>query len=145
MSDVISEYQKWKQQGDSLRAQAKQAMESRFRELLSEAVQIAAEYRVDFGSALKPPPPITAFRYRASSRSKAKKSTVKRGAAERVREFPQSASTAAKPNPKLVGLQKRLTTAKKKLNDAKAAGKPTKSFEDRIYEIEDELRLSGQA
>jgi hypothetical protein len=42
MSDVISEYLKWKQQGDNLRAQAKQAMESRFRELRSEAVQIAA-------------------------------------------------------------------------------------------------------
>jgi hypothetical protein len=37
MSDVISECQKWKQQGDDLRSKAKQAMESRFRERLSEA------------------------------------------------------------------------------------------------------------
>jgi len=44
MSDVITEYQKWKQQGDDLRVQAKQAMETRYRELLSEAVQIAEEY-----------------------------------------------------------------------------------------------------
>ena len=48
MADVISEYQKWKQQGDDLRLKAKQAMESRFRELLSEAAQIAEEYRADF-------------------------------------------------------------------------------------------------
>jgi hypothetical protein len=34
MSDVISEYQKWKQQGDDLRLKAKQAMEARYRELL---------------------------------------------------------------------------------------------------------------
>jgi hypothetical protein len=55
MSDGISEYQKWKQQGDDLRLKAKQSMESRFRELLSEAARIAEEYRHDFGSVLKPP------------------------------------------------------------------------------------------
>ena len=43
MSDILSDYQKWKQQGKDLRAQAKQAMESRFCELLKEAVQIAEE------------------------------------------------------------------------------------------------------
>jgi len=41
--DAISEYQKWKQQGESLRAQAKQAMEGRFRDLLVEAAQIAQD------------------------------------------------------------------------------------------------------
>ena len=60
--DPISEYQKWKQQGESLRAQAKQAMEGRFRDLLTEA-----------------------------------------------------------------------------------AGKPTKNLEDQLYEVEDDLRLAGQA
>ena len=146
MTDVISEYQKWKQQGDNLRAQAKEAMESRFRELLSEAVQIAAEYRSDFGSSLKPPPSITAFRYKASSRSKASKRALKQGAdGKKIRESPQPQSAALKPNRKIAGLQKSLTTAKKKLDDAKANGKPTKAFEDRVYEIEDELRLSGHA
>jgi hypothetical protein len=51
---------------------------------------------------------------------------------------------AAKPSAEIVGLQKRLATAKKKLDEAKASGKPTKAVEDRIYEIEDELRLAGQ-
>ena len=147
MSDVISDYQKWKQQGDHLRAQAKQAMESRFRELLSEAAQIAAEYRADFGSSLKPPPSITAFRFKASSKSKAKKSQVKdRTTTEKGgRASAQPESPAPKPNPKIAGLQKRLMTAKKKLNEANATGKPAKAIEDRIYEIEDELRLSGHA
>jgi hypothetical protein len=36
MSDVITEYKKWKQQGEDLRVQAKQAMETRYHELLGE-------------------------------------------------------------------------------------------------------------
>jgi len=47
-------------------------------------------------------------------------------------------------NPKVAGLQKKLAAAKKKLEDAKAAGTPTRVLEDKIYEIEDELRLAGQ-
>src|SRR5215469_12384633 len=117
MSDVISEYLKWKQQGDSLRAQAKQAMESRFRELLSEAVQIAAEYRADFGSTLKPPPPVTSFRFKASPRSRAKKRASKQGSARKnAREPSPAQSPAPKPNRKLAGLQRQLATAKKKLD-----------------------------
>ena len=146
MNDVISDYQKWKQQGDSLRAQAKQAMESRFHVLLTEAAQIAAEYRSDFGSPLKPPPPVTAFRYKALLKSKAKKKAGKRETAgTAVREVPQSQSSPAKPNPKITGLQKQLVTVKRKLDEARSNGKPTKPIEDRIYEIEDELRLCAHA
>jgi hypothetical protein len=49
-----------------------------------------------------------------------------------------------KSDPKVTRLQQRLATARKKLEDTKAAGKPTRAFEDRIYEIEDALRLAGQ-
>jgi len=77
MPDVINEYQKWKQQGEDLRIQAKHAMETRFRDLLSEAVRIAEEYRADFGGALKPPPAVTAFRYKAAARLKSKKAAGK--------------------------------------------------------------------
>src|ERR1019366_5235374 len=55
MPDIINEYQKWKQQGEDLRVQAKHAMEIRFRDLLTEAVHLAEEYRTDFGAVLKPP------------------------------------------------------------------------------------------
>jgi hypothetical protein len=137
MSDVISDYQRWKQQGENLRAQAKQAMESRFRELLTEAAHIAEEYRADFGGSLKPSSPITAFRYKASAKSKAKKHVTKPKAAPAAPPPP-----AAKPDPRVTALQKKLATAKKKLDEAKAAGAPTRTFEDRIYEIEDELRLA---
>ena len=118
-------------------------MESRFRELLAEAVSIAEEYRADFGAQLKPPPTVTAFRYKASRKAKVKKArkepTVKAVEPSRSEPKPQ------KPNPKTARLQKRLATAKKKLEDAKTAGEPTRPLEDRIYEIEDALRLAGQS
>ncbi len=134
MSDVIADYQKWKQQGESLRGQARQAMEARFRALLSEAAQIAEEYRADFGATLKPPAQITAFRYKNGA--KPKKPAAKKAAAA------PPPAPAPPPNPKTAALQKRIAAARKKLDDAKAAGAPTRPIEDKIYELEDELRLS---
>jgi hypothetical protein len=146
MPDIINEYQKWKQQGEDLRVQAKHAMESRFRDLLTEAVRIADEYRADFGAALKPPPAVTAFRYKATAKLKAKKPAGKaKPPAASERPTPKAEPPAAKPNPKVTGLQKRLATAKKKLEDAKAGGATTRPYEDKVYEIEDELRLAMQA
>jgi hypothetical protein len=141
MSDVISEYQKWKQQGDDLRIKAKQAMESRFRELLVEAARIAEEYRLDFGSTLKPPPTVTVFRFRVHTKTKSKK-PAKQKVLPEVQGTPPLA--LGKANPKVVEIQKRLTTAKRRLEGAKAAGTATRNLEDKIYEIEDELRLATQ-
>jgi hypothetical protein len=136
MDNVISEYQKWKQHGESLRAQARQAMETTFRDLLLQATRIAHEYRTDFGATLKPPPSITAFRYKAGPRAGAKSKKVAKAAAPK-------ASPPKTIAPKIVALEKRLAQTRGKLETAKAAGKPTKNLEDRIYEIEDELRLTA--
>ena len=143
MGDTISEYQKWKQQGDELRAKAKQAMEVRFRDLLAEAARIAEEYRLDFGSVLKPPSTVTVFRYKAHAKAKTKKAPKQ--------QMPRTSENASSPsasgeklNPKLAAIQKRLASAKHKLELARAAGKGTRPLEDRIYEIEDELRLANQ-
>jgi len=141
MADVISEYQKWKQQGENLRTQAKQAMESRFRELLTEAVAIAEEYRADFGAPLKPPPAVTAFRYKASGKARAKKAA--KPPASKTPEPAKPAAAAAVANPKVTRLQKHLEGARKKLAEAQASGSPTRAIEDRIYEIEDAIRLAG--
>src|SRR4051812_4091148 len=113
MSDVISDYQKWKQQGENLRVQAKQAMESRFRELLAEAVQIAEEYRRDFGGVLKVSSPVTAFRYKAAAaKAKGKKPVAKAAPVKPGPVKPVAAkvepAAAAKANPKVAGLQKKL-------------------------------------
>jgi hypothetical protein len=130
MDHAISEYQKWKQQGASLRSQAKHAMETRFRDLLVEAAQIAQEYHTDFGVNLKPPVQITAFRYKTAAKGPVKKAMP---------------VAAPKADPKVVELQKRLAAANKKLEAVKAAGKDTKNLDDKIYEIEDALRLAGDA
>jgi hypothetical protein len=143
MPDVINEYQKWKAQGENLKSQAKQAMESRFRELLTEAVAIAEEYRADFGASLKPPPSVTAFRYKAPGKAKSKKPGKHH--AVKTPEIARVEPKGQKPDPRIAGLQKRLVTARKKLEDAKAAGTPTRALEDRVYEIEDAMRLAGQS
>jgi len=140
--NIISEYQKWKQQGEDLRVQAKQAMESRFKELLVEAVRIAEEYRTDFGAALKPPPGVTSFRYKASTKLKPKKTEKPKIAAKDASPPPKAIEKA---NPKVAALQKKLAAALQKLEQAKASGAPTKNLEDRIYELEDAIRLSTLA
>jgi hypothetical protein len=143
MGDLISEYQKWKQQGETLRTQAKQAMESRFRELLTEAVSIAEEFRADFGASLKPPPVVTAFRFKAAAKSKSRK-PEKAGRPGKAAEPPRAEPKPQKPDPKVTKLQTRLAAARKKLEDAKTAGTATRVLEDRVYEIEDALRLAAQ-
>jgi len=135
MDNIISEYQKWKQQGESLRVQAKQAMETRFRDLLLEAARISQEYHRDFGASLKPPPSVTAFRFKAGVSAKGKPAVKKTVAA----------LPASKADPKVAGLLKQRGQIQKKLEVAKAAGKPTRNLDDRLYEIEDELRLAGGA
>jgi hypothetical protein len=144
MENVISEYQRWKQQGESLRVNARQAMEERFRDLLTEAVRIAHEYQTDFGSTLKPPAPVTAFRYKPAP---AKKKSVKTAGPKPTKVPSEAKAPSEAKSPKssqVVALEKRLAQARAKLDAAKTAGKPTRTLEDRIYEIEDDLRLSSQ-
>ena len=104
-------------------------MEVRFKELLTEAAHIAADYQADFGGTLKPPPQITAFRVKAGAKSKPKAAAVD------VKPKPVS-------GPKVAALEKKLAGAKKKLETVKAAGGSTKGLEDKVYELEDELRLA---
>jgi hypothetical protein len=141
MDNVIAEYQKWKQQGHSLKNQAKQAMEARFRDLLTEAAQVAQEYQHDFGAALKPPPAITAFRFKTVAGKPSAKGK-KAGSAQAAE--PEKAPDKA-VNAKIAPLEKRLAQAREKLGAAKTAGKPTRNLEDKIYEIEDAIRLATQA
>jgi hypothetical protein len=108
-------------------------METRFRDLLLEAAHIAQEYHRDFGGALKPPAAITTFRYKTAAGSKPKKKT-----APKPPELPQP----SRPDPKLAELRRRRVQVQKKIEAAKIAGKPTRNLEDRLYQIEDEMRLA---
>jgi hypothetical protein len=99
-------------------------------------------YRADFGAALKPPVQITAFRYKTSAKAKGKKAAAKPAAAPAPAA--KAEAPVAKADPKVVALQKKLANAKKKLDEAKASGGATRPLEDKIYEIEDALRLAVQ-
>lgn len=136
MDNVITEYQKWKEQGESLRLKAKLAMESRFRDILTEAVEIAHLYRQDFGPALKPPAVVTSFKFKTSVKGQSKKPAAKTGKAH-------APKTEAKPdNPQLTAMRKKLELTKKKLDAARTAGQNTKNLDDKIYELEDTIRLA---
>ena len=132
--DPILEYRKWKQHGESLRSQARQAMEVRFKELLTEAAQIASDFQNDFGGVLKPPPVVTSFKTKAGAKGKPASKPVSAAAPVAV--------SAPVAGPKVAALERKLATAKKKLDAAKASGGSTKALEDRVYEIEDDLRLA---
>lgn len=108
-------------------------MEARFRDLLNEAAQIAQEYQRDFGAGLKPPAAVTAFRVKAPG---AKPTKAPKTAPPAV----SSPAAAVSTGP----LEKKLAQARAKLEAAKSAGKPTRNLEDRIYEIEDNIRLATQ-
>jgi len=138
MDDVIQQYRKWKEQGEGLRGKARQAMEARFAELLVEAVRISEDYKRDFGAVLKPPAVVTAFRFKAGAKAKPKKKAAAPAPAP-------VAVTAVPDDPKTAALAKKLAAAKKKLEAAKAAGQATRALEDKVYEIEDDLRLASQA
>ncbi len=135
MSDPIVDYLEWKKQGGELRARAKQAIEVRFRELLTEAAQLAEAYKEDFGVSLAPPSSVTVFKFKVGAKKPVKK------AAPAAASVPAKAPAVA-VDPKIVALEKQLAGARKKLEAAQAKGASTKNLEDRIYELEDDLRLA---
>ena len=63
-----------RQSGSLARAHA---IESRFRELLTEAAQLAEAYKEDFGATLAPPSSVTVFKFKPGG----KKAPVKKVAA----------------------------------------------------------------
>jgi hypothetical protein len=119
---TIDQYREAKTKYEQLRGQAKKELLSRFHQLEAEIAQVQRELREDFGVKvsinLKSRP----------SRSKA----------------PAKTETARERSPKVMEVEKKLVAQKHKLDAARAAGKPTKPIEDRIYELEDELKLSTQ-
>jgi hypothetical protein len=122
MPTTIEQYREAKNSYLKLRTQAKKELIARFHEVPNEMLQIQRELLEDFGEKVPLP-------------SKGKKPRpVKKAAAPVVPTAPVSA--------KVLAIQKQLELQKKKLAGVKESGKPTKTVEDRIYELEDELRLA---
>jgi hypothetical protein len=136
MSSTIDDYREAKNNYLNLRNQAKKELIARFNELASELLQLQRELREDFGERISLP-----------TKSKAKRAKSKQGAVSKTRRAAAKKvqhAPAAAPSQRVVGIQKRVEAQKKKLAEAQAAGKPTKAIEDRIYELEDELRLANE-
>jgi hypothetical protein len=127
MSNTLDQYREAKNNYLKLRNQARKELIARFNALAAELYQIQRELLEDFGEKVALPKP---------RKIRTAKVTVTPAPAPAP---PKAAS--APPSPKVVALEKQLEKQKQKLAETKAAGKPVKAIEDRIYEIEDELRL----
>jgi hypothetical protein len=126
MSNRINEYREAKDTYFRLRNQAKKELIARFNEVAQELFQLQRELLEDFGEKIAIP-----SKPKKKRPSKPAKSTG-------TKQSPPQAGASQK----VTAAQKRLQQQKKKLADLQAAGKPTKTVEDRIYELEDELRLA---
>ena len=120
MSTSLDQYRSAKADYLKLRNQAKKELIARFNELAGEMLSIQRELLEDFGEKVAMP-------------TKPKK-----------RPATPAGSSPASNGEKVAAVQKRLDGQKKKLADLQGAGKPTKAVEDRIYELEDELRLAKE-
>jgi hypothetical protein len=127
MSSTIDQYRDAKNSYFKLRNQAKKELIARFNELANELLQLQRELLEDFGEKVIMP-------------SRSKKGRAGK-ASKAIPPPKQPVTQPAAPSPKILAIQKQLEQQKKKLASVQTAGKPTKAIEDRIYELEDELRL----
>ena len=119
---TINQYREAKTKYEQLRGQAKKDLLQRFHQLEAELAQIQRELREDFGV----------------------KATVNlKSRSARPKPAPKSEAPSVR-SPKLIAIEKKLTAQKQKLDAAKASGKATKAIEDRVYELEDELKLASE-
>lgn len=117
---TIDQYREAKSQYLKLRNQAKKELIARFHELSGELLRVQRELLEDFGEKI-------------TISNKPKKARTKAAVPVAEPETPEPAKVAA--------IQKLIERQKKKLADTQAANKPTKTVQDRLYELEDELRL----
>ena len=118
---TIDQYREAKSQYLKLRNQAKKELIARFHELSGELLRVQRELLEDFGEKIA---------------ISAKPKKVRAKAAATVSEVETTPEPA-----KVAAIQKQIERQKKKLADTQAANKPIKTVQDRLYELEDELRL----
>lgn len=126
-STTIEQYREAKNQYLKLKNQAKKELVARFNTLAAELLQVQRELLEDFGEKVTlPAKPAVARKPKSPAAASA---------------VPAAAPPPAVNPAKLSSLNKQLEKQRKKLEELKAAGKPAKAVEDRIYELEDEIRL----
>lgn len=130
MPTTIDQYREAKATYQKLHNQAKKELLARFHELANELLQIQKELKEDFATKVAIP-----------SKPKVARRTTNAAAPNKVMELPQKNVV---PNPQIARTEKKLTAAKQKLQETVASGKDPKMIKDRIYELEDELRLAKE-
>ncbi len=128
MPNTIEQYRQAKSDIAKLHSAAKKELVGRFNELSNELLLIQKELREEFGVKLSVP-------------SKAKASRTKVATMPAKTAAPESAAPAS---PEITRIEKQLALQKRKLDEAAKAGKPDKAIKDRIYELEDDLRLAKE-
>lgn len=128
MPTTIEQYREAKATYHKLQNQAKKELLSRFQDLANELLQIQKELREDFGTKVSIPTKPKAARRNGKD------------SAEGVSGSPE----LAKATPAIVRIEKRLARQREKLEQSLKTGNDSKAIKDRIYEIEDELRLAKE-
>ena len=132
-ASAIEQYRQAKNDYLRLRNQAKKELLARFHQAANELFQIQQELLEDFGEKVAIP-----ARGKKSRPAKSAKPTERKPHAADAKPPSQPAAVS----PQVASLQQQLQKARKKLAETQAAGKPTKASEDRIYELEDAIRLA---
>ncbi len=126
MPSTIDQYREAKTSYLKLRNQAKKELLARFNDLAGQLLQLQRELLEDFGEKVAIP-------------SRPKKFVAKRG---KTVSAPPVVEPPRPPSPKVKAIERQLEAQRKKLEALRGASKPTKTVDDRIYELEDELRLA---
>jgi hypothetical protein len=125
MPTTLDQYRDAKNSYLKLKNQAKKELLARFHELTNELYQVQRELLEDFGEKVAMP----------SAKGSKRLKPVKKAL-----PTPEPKAPAA-PSPEVIALAKQIEKQRAKLEQVRAAGKPTKALEDRLYELEDAHRL----
>jgi hypothetical protein len=155
MSSTIDQYRDAKSHYLKLRAEAKKDLLRRYQELANELLLIQRELLEDFDQKVSLPAKAKKPKKAVQAAAPAPKPVPAPAPAKTVPP-PKAAAVSKTAPPKETPLfavknddlsadeaniMKHIEKNRKKLAEAQAAGRPTKPIEDRIYELEDELRF----
>lgn len=123
MPNTVDAYREAKMTYLRLRDQAKKDLLAQFHQLANQLFQIQKELREDFG-------------YKVAIPTKPKSTRGKKTAAPVVK------AVVTMPSPKIAAVEKKIALQTRKLDELTKAGKATQAIKDKLYELEDELRLA---
>lgn len=126
MANTIDEYREAKATFLKLRDQAKKDLLAEFHQLAAQLLEVQRELREDFGHKIAIP-------------TKAKHKRPKKSSGKTAAPAPKTID-----NHKIAAIEKKIAAQKKKLDETSKAGRPVQGIKDKLYELEDELRLSRE-